>query len=178
MWNQLQLAYVGIELPDPASLTPFFGEVVGLIPGEPPALAGSLTWRNDDKAHRVILRHGPANDAVYVGFEAAGESAFDAVVARLDAAGYPVEEGTSALCAERRVGRLASTTAPWGVNIEVVENLAAASHPYSSPLVPGGFFTRGVYGPGPPLSTPRSTLAVSPLAPAATEWICHSTVPT
>ena len=53
MWHQLQLAYVGIEVPDPASLTPFFGDVVGLVPGEPAALGGSLTWRNDDKAQRV-----------------------------------------------------------------------------------------------------------------------------
>jgi len=144
MWNQLELAYVGIEVPDPASLTPFFGEVVGLVPGEPPALAGSLTWRNDDKVHRVVLRSGAANDAVYVGFEAADENALESVVARLEAAGYPVEQGTSELAAERRVGHLASTTAPRGVGIEVVQNLAKASRPYSSPLVPGAFSTRGV----------------------------------
>lgn len=144
MWHQLELAYVGIEVPDPASLTPFFGEVVGLVPGEPAALAGSLTWRNDDKAQRVVLRPGPANDAVYVGFEAAGESSFEAVAARLEAAGYPVEEAGAELVADRRVGRLASTTAPWGVGVELVENLRQAPHPYISPLMPGGFLTTGM----------------------------------
>jgi len=144
MWHQLELAYVGIEVPDPASLTPFFGNVIGLVPGEPAPLAGSLTWRNDDKAQRVVLRPGPANDAVYVGFEAASETAFEAVAARLEAAGYPVEEASAELTAERRVGRLASTTAPWGVRMEMVEDLEKASHPYSSPLMAGGFLTDGV----------------------------------
>ena len=35
MRHQLELAYLGIEVPDPASLTPFFADVVGLVPGEP-----------------------------------------------------------------------------------------------------------------------------------------------
>jgi len=144
MWHQLELAYVGIEVPDPASLTPFFGDLIGLVPGEPAPLTGSLNWRNDDKAQRVVLRPGPANDAVYVGFEAASETAFEAVAARLEAAGYPVEEGNAELIAERRVSRLASTMAPWGVGVEVVEHLQKASRPYSSPLMPGRFLTTGV----------------------------------
>jgi len=144
VWNQLQLAYLGIEVPDPASLTPCFGDVVGLVPGEPGSPAGSLAWRNDDRAQRVVLRPGAANDAVYVGFEAAGEAAFEAVAARLETAGYPVEEGSAELVADRRVSRLASTTAPWGVGVELVDHLRSASHPYSSALMPGGFFTTGV----------------------------------
>ena len=40
-----------------------------------------MTWRNDDKAQRVIVEPGPANDAVFVGFEAVDDDAFDAVVA-------------------------------------------------------------------------------------------------
>ncbi|MHB8681389.1 MAG: VOC family protein [Acidimicrobiales bacterium] len=144
MWHQLQLAYVGIEVPDPASLTPFFGDVVGLVPGEPAGSAGSLTWRDDDKAQRVVLRPGPANDAVYVGFEAADETAFEVVTARLEAAGFPVEDGNAQVAADRRVDRLASTMAPWGVTVEVVEHLQQASNPFSSPLMPGGFSTGGV----------------------------------
>jgi hypothetical protein len=30
----LELAYLGIEVPDPALLTPIFADVVGLVPGE------------------------------------------------------------------------------------------------------------------------------------------------
>ena len=107
-------------------------------------LAGPLTWRNDDKAQRVVLQPGPANDAVYVGFEAAGEIAFDAVAARLEPAGYAVEDADAELNAERRVDRLASTTAPWGVAVEVVGDLRRRRRPYASPLMPGGFLTDGV----------------------------------
>lgn len=144
MWHELELAYVGIEVPDPAALTPFLADVVGLEPGEPAALAGSLTWRNDDKAHRVIVRPGSANDAAFVGFEAANEAAFGAAAVRLESAGYPMAVGSEAVCADRRVSHLASTTAPWGVRVEVVEDLQHATLPYSSALVPGGFLTKGV----------------------------------
>ncbi len=88
MRHQLELAYVGIEVPDPASLTPFFADVIGLVPGEA-GPAGVETWRNDDKAQRVIVEPGPANDAVYVGFEAVDDDMFDAVAHRLEAAGFP-----------------------------------------------------------------------------------------
>ena len=34
MRHQLELAYVGIEVPDPASLSAFLADVIGLVPGE------------------------------------------------------------------------------------------------------------------------------------------------
>jgi 2,3-dihydroxybiphenyl 1,2-dioxygenase len=143
MTNRLQLAYVGIEVPDPSSLTPFFGEVIGLVPGDS-APAGTVTWRNDDKAHRVIVEPGPANDAVYAGFDAGDDATFDAAAQRLAAAGYPVEAGSTEDCAARRVQRLARTTAPWGVGVELTTGLDDASVPFDSALVPGGFLTEGV----------------------------------
>ena len=92
MNRQLEIAYLGIEVPDPATLAPFFGDVIGLVPGEPTA-DGAVTWRDDDRAQRVIVQAGPANDAVFVGFEATDAAAFDAIVARLRAAGATVTDG-------------------------------------------------------------------------------------
>ena len=43
--NQLEIAYLGIEVPDPSSLAPFFTDVIGLVPGEPRP-DGTLTWRS------------------------------------------------------------------------------------------------------------------------------------
>lgn len=143
MHRELELAYLGIEVPDPSSLTSFFGNVIGLTPGEP-ANAGAVTWRNDDKAHRILVTPGPANDAAFVGFEAVGSEAFELVVERLGAAGFDVAAGTADECRLRRVGRLARATAPWGVPVEVVEGLQSASAPCSSSLVPGGFLTEHV----------------------------------
>ena len=134
--NEIELAYVGIEVPDPASLDAFFGDVIGLVPGD----AGH-TWRNDDKAHRVLVQQGSANDAAFVGFEAADAAAFDRVVARLNGAGFATADGDAG---ERRAARLARTTAPWGVPVEIVLGLQDASTPFASPAMPGGFLTEGV----------------------------------
>jgi len=142
MRREIELAYLGIEVPEPTTLTPFFGDIIGLVPGEP--LDGAVTWRNDDKAQRIIVQQGPANDAVFVGFESLDEAAFDAVVGRLGAAGHEVVEGSAADLAQRRVQRLVRVASPFGVQVEVVLGLAAAGTPYASPLMPGGFLTEGV----------------------------------
>jgi len=144
MHHDLELGYVGIEVPDPDALTPFFGDVIGLVPGEPPVDDGVVTWRNDDKAHRVIVQPGGANDAVFVGLEAVDSAAFDRTVARLRTAGHEVGDATPHESTARRVARLAHTTAPWGVRIEIVEAIASASAPFTSKLMPGGFLTDGV----------------------------------
>jgi 2,3-dihydroxybiphenyl 1,2-dioxygenase len=143
MRHQIELAYVGIEVPDPTALSPFLADVVGLVPGDP-ATGEALTWRNDGKAHRLIVQPGPANDAAFVGFEAVDDDAFDHVAARLRAAGHQLTDATGTELAARRVARMAHTAAPWGVRIELVQGLADAAAPYMSALVPGGFLTDGV----------------------------------
>jgi biphenyl-2,3-diol 1,2-dioxygenase len=143
MRHDIELAYLGIEVPEPATLSEFFGEVVGLTTGEP-ADGRALTWRNDDKAHRLIVQPGPANDAAFIGFEATDENAFDAVAGRLQAADYQLSDGTDEDLKSRRVDRLVRTMAPWGVRVELVLGLAQATTTYSSRLVPGGFLTKGV----------------------------------
>jgi 2,3-dihydroxybiphenyl 1,2-dioxygenase len=103
-----------------------------------------VTWRNDDKAQRLVVEPGPANDARYVGFAAVDDDAFEAPVRRLAAAGFAVEEGSDEERDMRRVQRLASTMAPWGVRIELTTGLADAVTPFSSPLMPAGFLTGAV----------------------------------
>ncbi|MBV8387619.1 MAG: VOC family protein [Acidimicrobiia bacterium] len=143
MNHNMELAYLGIEVPDPSSLTPFFGTAIGLLPGEPGG-AGVATWRNDDKAHRLIVRSGPANDAVFLGLEAVDDDAFDAVCERLERAGCTVNDGTPDDLDSRRVRRLMRTMSPWGVDVEVVSGLQGATTPFASALMPGGFLTTDV----------------------------------
>jgi 2,3-dihydroxybiphenyl 1,2-dioxygenase len=142
MRREIQLGYLGIEVPDPASLGSFFEDAVGLVPGEP--AGGAATWRDDDKAHRIIVQPGPANDAAFVGFEAVDADAFYAAVERLAASGDAVDEATDGDLAARRVKGLVRTMAPWGVPVEIVLGLEDASTPFASPLMPGGFLTDGV----------------------------------
>lgn len=142
MERAIELAYLGIEVPDPGSLTSFFGGVVGLMPGEP--VDGQVTWRNDERAQRIVVTAGPANDAAFVGFEAVDDAAFDAVTTRLADLGHEVVEGAAADLAARRVDRLVRVRAPWGVDVEVVRGLATADTPFDSPLMPSGFLTEGV----------------------------------
>lgn len=142
MQHRLELSHLVLEVPDPDALTESFGDVVGLLPGEPTP-AGAATWRDDDRAQRLVVQTGDANDAVAVGFAAADEAAFDELVASLRATGAEVVDDAE-LAAERRVGRLARTTAPWGTGVEVVLDPAAAPTPFASPVVAGGFLTERV----------------------------------
>ncbi len=143
MQHDLELAYVGIEVPEPESLASFFGDVIGLVPGEPLA-ADTVTWRNDDKAQRIIVQPGPLNDAVFVGFEASDADGFDRITDRLRAAGFDTAAGDDDDLVARRVARLARTNAPWGVPVEIVVGLEPAPTPFASALMPGGFLTEGV----------------------------------
>lgn len=138
----LELAYLGVEVADLAGTGEFFAGIAGMIPGEPTS-AGEATWRMDARAHRIIVSEGPANDAVFFGFEAIDQSAFDAAVARVTAAGASFEYGSPALCAERRVDQLVRIEAPWDVPVEIVLGLAEAATPFASELVPDGFVTAG-----------------------------------
>lgn len=143
MEHDLSLGYIGIEIPEPDSLTPFFGEVIGLVrsEGEP---TGTVAWRNDEKSHRIIVDPGPANDARYIGLEAVDEDSFDRALRRLESVGCELREGNGDECKNRRVTRLVTVEAPWGVVVELVEGLEEAARPFNSPLVPGGFVTDGV----------------------------------
>ena len=143
MFDGLEMAYIGVEVPDPAVLEPLFGDVVGLVEG-PPTPSGGTTWRNDDRVHRVIVEAGPANDATVVGFEAATAERFTEVVDQLRAAGFEVEEAAQRVADDRHVSALARTAAPWGGAVEIVVGLQPAGQPFASAAAPGGFLTEGV----------------------------------
>ena len=91
--------------------------------------------------NRLLVQAGPANDAVAIGLEIVDATAFDDIVGRLQGMGADLADGDGV---DRRVRRLARTTAPWGIDVEIVLDPADAEKPYSSPLVPGGFLTHGV----------------------------------
>lgn len=141
MAAELEVAYLGVQVSDPAAFGAFLGDVVGLVPGDT-TTDGATTWRNDDRVHRIIVEEGPANDAVFVGLQAGSADSFERAVERAQAAGVSVTEGTPSEVAARRVEALARVDTPWGVPFEILHGLASAAMPFDSPLVPGGFVTK------------------------------------
>jgi 2,3-dihydroxybiphenyl 1,2-dioxygenase len=135
----IELAYIGVEVADPAALSDMLQNVIGLVPGD-----ANGTWRNDDRVQRVLVTEGPSNDATAIGFEAPSAADANAVAEKLRTLGFAVEQGSAADCAERQVDVLYRTTAPWGVGVEVVSGLASSLTPFISTLVPGGFKTNGM----------------------------------
>ena len=106
MTHDLELAYLGIEVPDPARPDTVLRRTLSGSSPAKTAGRGVLAWRNDDTAHRVIVRARPANDAVFVGFEAVDAAAFDRVVERLSDAGCAPAESAKAEAAARRRARV------------------------------------------------------------------------
>jgi 2,3-dihydroxybiphenyl 1,2-dioxygenase len=137
--DPIELAYVGVEVGDPAALSGILESVAGMIPGE---VAG--TWRNDDRAQRLVVTEGPADDASVVGIKVADADAGATVAGRLAELGYTVEAGTPERCQQRRVAGLWRTAAPWGTPVEIVHGLETATEPFASDRMPGGFKTAGV----------------------------------
>jgi 2,3-dihydroxybiphenyl 1,2-dioxygenase len=142
VFGGLELAYICLEVPEPPVLDPFLGDVVGLVSG-PPSATG-MTWRNDDRVQRVLVEAGPKNDATCLGFEVPNPERLASAVDRLRTAGFEVDEASSAAAEARHVASLVRTTAPWGIDIELVLDLAPADARFESALVPGGFLTEGV----------------------------------
>jgi biphenyl-2,3-diol 1,2-dioxygenase len=140
----IELAYLGVEVSDLDGLATVLGGVAGLVPGE--SHHGVSTWRNDDRAQRILVTEGPADDATVIGFEVPTADAAVAVAERLASLGYEVAEASAAERAARRVDGMWKTVAPWGTPVEIVHGLARASsdESFRSDLVPGGFKTDGV----------------------------------
>jgi biphenyl-2,3-diol 1,2-dioxygenase len=139
----IELAYLAVEVADVQGVAAVLAGVAGMIPGA--SVNGVATWRNDDRAQRILVTEGPADDATAIGFSLPSATAAAEVAARLSALGFPVEVGSDIDCAARKVEGLWRTVAPWGVPVEIVYGLAAATGAaFASDLMPGGFKTAGV----------------------------------
>lgn len=109
--------------------------------------ADAIALRTDRKAHRWLVRRGPADDLVASGYEVADGAALDALIERLTAAGVEVAEGDADLAASRAVDRIAVTADPMGNRVELVTGFADAPGPFHSDALLGEFVT-GAGGAG------------------------------
>lgn len=125
----MQLGFLIFQARDPAAWQRFLTEILGLVevPGG--------RYRLDDHAWRIQVEGSPTEDLAAVGWEM-DEATLAATVARLQAAGVPVEPADPAVRGARQ--RFCCVD-PAGVPVELVSGLERATAPFESPLVPGGF---------------------------------------
>ena len=91
----LRLGYLQFEVRKPERWIEFCRAMLGL----PAPLAnpdGSLGFRMDGAAQRLIVQEGAADDLAAIGLEAADEEALDRLLSRITSFGVRVEEGGAA----------------------------------------------------------------------------------
>ncbi len=139
MHSVKELGYIGIQASDLGAWKTFAVDVLGLMLGAQDAQ--SLSLRIDERAHRMIIEAGPADDLCCIGYDCGDDATLEALAARLRDNGFAVEAGSDDLARRRQVRRLMTSHDPDGNRVELYVDLAHAETPFQSALVPSGFVT-------------------------------------
>jgi biphenyl-2,3-diol 1,2-dioxygenase len=136
----LRLGYLQFEVRKPERWTEFCLGMLGL-PMPVANTDGSLGFRMDGAAQRLIVQEGAADDLAAIGFEAVDEESLDRVLARITSFGVRVEQGGAPLRSARRVKRLHRVVDPAGNRVELFFGPEAAAQPFESGVFPACFRT-------------------------------------
>lgn len=134
------LGYFLFEVSDLDAWDRFLIEVVGAERGDAFG-EGLLLYRTDDRAARILLRQGPADDVVALGFEVANAELVHEVSAHIREAGFEVQAALPEEAKARAVEGLIRTCEPGGVALEVFHGPAIAEVPFRREKVLTGFVT-------------------------------------
>ena len=138
-----QLGYVGFEVSDLAAWEAFATGVLGLEVASRGG-EGAFSLRMDGHAHRIFVEPGPADDAVFIGWQVDGEDAFSSAIDRVRKAGIDVTLGAPADAARRHVAKLARFRDPGGIPTEIALGPEMAAAPFRSDRVRSGFVADGL----------------------------------
>jgi 2,3-dihydroxybiphenyl 1,2-dioxygenase len=134
------LGYFLFEVSDLDAWDHFLTKVIGAEGGE--ALGEALVaYRTDDRAARILLKQGPADDLIALGFEVPSEQALDEVAKQVQDAGYSAQPGSESEANARGVGGFVRTFEPGGVAVELFYEPALAGTPFRRDKVAAGFVT-------------------------------------
>lgn len=127
------LAYLAFEVRQFAKWQTFLTEMLGCQPAG--RVDGHEAFRIDEAAYRLLLREGPADDIVTLGW---ADDGLRARAAKLTAQGVAMEQ----------FSRGPATTGirfsdPMGLVNEIIDSLPQADTAYASERMPGGFHTGG-----------------------------------
>lgn len=141
------LAYVGFTSPNAEEWRTFGPEVLGLQVTED-GPDGAVRLRNDDKAWRISIAQGDADDLAHIGWEVDGPEGLAAATEQLAAAGVEVVAGDGELAASRSVEAIAWFVDPFGFRHELVWGQAEAAEPFAPGRPMDGGFVTGAGGLG------------------------------
>jgi 2,3-dihydroxybiphenyl 1,2-dioxygenase len=133
----LRLAYIGIEA---SRLDKWqdFGDLIGLQTIPSPE---ALFMRMDEKARRLILTEGSADDHVFSGFEVESVDEFARAVERLKRADIAFTEGDDVGAELRAVERYVAFHDPEGLRHEIAYGCKDADAPFAPAIATRGFVT-------------------------------------
>jgi biphenyl-2,3-diol 1,2-dioxygenase len=135
-----RLGYLGFEVGDVAAWERFAVDALGLlVSGRGPD--GSVAFRIDDQAQRIVVHPGSRDDLAYAGFEVHDEATLGRLSDELAKAGFPTSDAGGDVARARRVKRVIRVEDPNGVPIELFHGPERAAGSFRSALVPSGFVT-------------------------------------
>jgi len=135
-----RLGYLGFEVSDVAAWEQFLVGALGLLASERRS-DGSVAFRIDDQAQRIVVHPGSRDDLAYAGFEVDDEATLRSLSEALTMAGFPTADLGEDVARARRAKRVHRVEDPNGVPIELFHGPQRATDPFRSSLVPSGFVT-------------------------------------
>ncbi|MBA4091836.1 MAG: glyoxalase [Sphingobium sp.] len=136
----ISLGYVMIEARDLNDWRAFACDIAGLMPTTASRDDVAL-FRMDDRPFRLWVQKGARNAFIAPGWECASREDFDALLARLEAAGRPVERADVMEARARQVYELARSSDPAGNAMEIFYGRFVDYAPFVSPAGVSGFVT-------------------------------------
>jgi 2,3-dihydroxybiphenyl 1,2-dioxygenase len=137
VFGAVHLGYVVIETNRFAEWRRFGTEAIGMHRED--LDSGLMRFRLDDHECRFLLRRGPAEDVVAIGWHLDDHTTFEQIEARIRAHGVPVVDGTAEDAALRGVERLLRFPGPKGITQEICTTPVKSAEPLR--MLASGFVT-------------------------------------
>ena len=100
-----RLGYLGFEVSDVAAWERFAVDALGLLVSQRRS-DGSVAFRIDDQAQRIVVHPGSRDDLAYAGFEVDDEATLRRLSEALTQAGFPTSDAGDDIARARRVKRV------------------------------------------------------------------------
>lgn len=136
------LGYIGFEVSDLDAWHSYLTGFLGLMAGK--RNGASARYRMDDRAFRIQLEQGKADDISFIGLEVETPEGLQELRERLEKAGVRHSSASDNLKKERGVRDLIVLTDPAGLQVEIYVGATALTNmPFHSPTGVSGFMTGG-----------------------------------